>query len=315
MKSVWPLLLILLFLALGILAGRTRLMRRGKTATYLLDVCLYALLFSMGLRIGESDAIRTQIGRVGLIAAASAAATVIGTALAVGAAMTVAGRGAEAPPRRARLEATRGNAVVAVMVHLRDPFRLFAAVVAGFLIGYLFPFTTEATVARVTTYLLYLLILLIGFQLARTGVDLRGALLRRRTLLVPAATVVGTLAGGLLLAPLLSLRVGRALSIAAGFGWYSLSGVLITNLGDPVLGSAAFIANMLREGLSLLLIPLLGRAQLGEVAVGIAGATSMDVTLPLIGRSCGTAFVPLAVASGAILSFLVPILVPLLYRL
>lgn len=314
MQSVLPLFLILLFLVLGMLVGRTVLWRNGKTPGILLDLSLYALLFTMGYRIGESEAIRTQIGRVGVIAAASALASVLGTALIVAGVMALTGgrRSSEAA------QPTKGEdrgAVTRVMVHLKDPLRLFGAVVVGLVIGLILPIVGGDTIARISTWLLYLLVMMIGFQLIRSEVDLKAALLQPKTLLVPGATIVGTLAGGLILAPLIYLPVGKSLAVAAGFGWYSLSGVLITNLGDPVLGSAAFISNMLREGISLLFIPLLGRARLGEIAVGIAGATSMDVTLPLIGRSCGGSFVPLAVANGAILSFLVPILVPLLYRI
>lgn len=320
MSTLASLLLILLFLALGMLLGRTRIGGAGRSAGIFLDLCLYALLFSMGLRIGESESIRSQIARVGIIASTTALLSVLATALVVGLSVSLLGRrrreldGESArEPASSRVERKNGSA--AVMVHLKDPIRLFAAVLAGLLVGYLVKLLPEARITQITTWLLYLLVFLIGFQLVRSGVDIRRSLLQPRTLIVPAGAVVGTLASGFVLAPLLGLAPGRAMSVAAGFGWYSLSGVLITNLGDPVLGSAAFIANMLREGLSLLLIPLLGRLGLGEIAVGIAGATSMDVTLPLIGKSCGGSYVPLAVASGATLSFLVPILVPLLYQL
>lgn len=310
MENLGSLLLILLFLALGMLGGKTPVLRRGRTATLLLDLCLYALLFFMGLRIGESEAIRAQLLRVGLIAVATAVASVLGTALVIGSATHFSRRKRHVEAERASEQRNR-----AVMVHLKDPFRLLAAVAAGLLLGYLAPVVAEPVVGHITTWLLYLLIFMIGFQLVRGGVDLRTALLQPRTLLVPAGTVLGTLAAGAAIAPLLSLPPGRAMALAAGFGWYSLSGVLITNLGDPVLGSAAFVSNMLREGIALMVIPLLGKTGFGEVAVGIGGATSMDVTLPLIGRSCGGSFVPLAVANGAILSFLVPILVPILYQI
>ena len=46
---------------------------------------------------------------------------------------------------------------------------------------------------------------------------------------------------------------------------------------------------------------------------GNGGATTMDVTLPLIERSCGTDHVPLAIVNGAVLSMLVPFLVPFFY--
>ncbi|HUX22921.1 MAG TPA: lysine exporter LysO family protein [Spirochaetia bacterium] len=314
MQSVFPLLLILFFLALGMLLGRTSLLRNTRTPGILLDLSLYALLFTMGYRIGESEAIRSQIGRVGLVAVSSALASVFGTALVVAGVMAVSGGRRSADGAMSGTHEVRGI-VTRVMVHLKDPLRLFSAVIVGLVFGFVLPIVGQESIGRISTWLLYLLVLLIGLQLVRGEVDLRAALLQPRTLLVPAATIVGTLSGGLALAPLISLPLGKSLAVCAGFGWYSLSGVLITNLGDPVLGSAAFISNMLREGVSLLLIPLLGRARLGEVAIGIAGATSMDVTLPLIGRSCGGSYVPLAVANGAILSFLVPILVPLLYRI
>jgi uncharacterized membrane protein YbjE (DUF340 family) len=75
------------------------------------------------------------------------------------------------------------------------------------------------------------------------------------------------------------------------------------------------MANILRETIALLAIPFLGEARLAWLAVGVGGATSMDVTLPLIERSCGTEIVPLSIASGAVLSLLVPVLVPLFYNL
>lgn len=309
MENIVSLLLIFLFLALGLLSGRSRFLLGRPAAGRLLDLCLYALLFSMGLRIGEGEGVREQILRVGLIAVVSGLASVLGTALVVAAAARAV----------ARKQARRAPRAVAddqrVAVRLKDPLRLFAAVLTGFATGYLVPVIPAAVVALAATLLLYLLLFLVGFQLSRSGVDLRAALLRPTTLLVPAGAVVGSLAAAAAVAPLLSLPLGRSLSLASGFGWYSLSGVIITNLGDPVLGSAAFLANMLREGVALLVIPLLGRAGLPEVAVAIAGATSMDVTLPVIGRSCGQTYVPVAVASGAMLSFLVPILVPLVYRL
>lgn len=103
--------------------------------------------------------------------------------------------------------------------------------------------------------------------------------------------------------------------MAAGFGWYTLSGVLITDMGNPVLGSAGFMINLFRETIALIAIPLLGRTRFSLVSIGMAGATSMDVTLPLIERSCGTDYVSLALGHGIILSLLVPLLVPLFYNM
>jgi len=134
-------------------------------------------------------------------------------------------------------------------------------------------------------------------------------------ILLPLSTAVGSLLGGLAIGCFFNLSPGESLSLAAGFGWYTLSGVLITDMGNPVLGSAGFMINLFRETIALIAIPLLGRTRFSLVSIGIAGATSMDVTLPLIDRSCGKEYVSLSLSHGIILSFLVPFLVPLFYHL
>jgi uncharacterized membrane protein YbjE (DUF340 family) len=72
---------------------------------------------------------------------------------------------------------------------------------------------------------------------------------------------------------------------------------------------------MLRETLALLTIPVLCAAGRPEAAVGVGGATSMDVTLPLIERCAGPRLVPLALTHGVLLSLAVPFLVPVVFPL
>jgi uncharacterized membrane protein YbjE (DUF340 family) len=127
--------------------------------------------------------------------------------------------------------------------------------------------------------------------------------------------LLGMLAGGLLDGLALQMRPGAAMSLASGFGWYSLSGVILTRLDSPGLGAVSFLSNMLRESMALVLIPVLARTRFPLLAVGAGGATSMDVCLSITYRSLGGESIPLCMASGGILSFLVPLLVPLLYSL
>ena len=209
----------------------------------------------------------------------------------------------------------RTETVVFPANHFREPLRLFAIVVAGFFTGLVRGLFPALSGENISTWLLYLLILLVGADMVQSGVSVKRVLAHPETLLLPAGTVVGSLLGGLALAAAFGLPVGKALALSSGFGWYSLSGVIITDLGDPVLGSAGFMANMLRETIALLSIPLLARTRLPYLGIGVAGATSMDVSLPLIERTCGPASAPLAIASGAILSLMVPVLVPLFYQL
>jgi uncharacterized membrane protein YbjE (DUF340 family) len=68
--------------------------------------------------------------------------------------------------------------------------------------------------------------------------------------------------------------------MASGFGWYSLSGILLTESFGPVIGSAAFFNDLCRELLAIMLIPGLVRRS-RSTALGLCGATSMDFTLPV----------------------------------
>lgn len=43
--------------------------------------------------------------------------------------------------------------------------------------------------------------------------------------------------------------------MASGFGWYSLSGILLTESFGPVIGSAAFFNDLARELIAIMLIP------------------------------------------------------------
>jgi len=128
-------------------------------------------------------------------------------------------------------------------------------------------------------------------------------------------SVAGSLTGGVLSGLILGMAMGHALSIAAGLGWYSLSGVMIAGLGGRQLGAVAFLANVLRESLAFVLIPILGRRGHTIAAISTAGATSMDTALPLISASCGKEAAPASFVHGLLLSFLVPFLVPALFSL
>ncbi len=134
-------------------------------------------------------------------------------------------------------------------------------------------------------------------------------------LLVPVAIAGGSVLAGALMAPLVGLPVGQSAAVGGGFGWYSLSGVLLTNIGYPQAGALALLANVLRELVALTIIPAIARHWHPWQTLAPAGATASDVTLPIIIRSTGTDMGMLAAASGGLLSLAVPFVVPLLAAL
>ena len=185
-----------------------------------------------------------------------------------------------------------------------ESLQLCGVVFIGFMIG-LISFLQHATEA--SEYTLIFLLFLIGIQLRNNGMTLRQIVLNRRGMIVAVVVMVSSLLGGIINAFILDLPLKTGLAMASGFGWYSLSGILLTESYGPVIGSAAFFNDLARELLAIMLIPGLVRRS-RSTALGLCGATSMDFTLPVLQRSGGVEIVPAAIVHGFILSLLVPIL-------
>ena len=180
------------------------------------------------------------------------------------------------------------------------------AVLAGVVAGYwLLPPLPMAE--DLATAMLMLLLFLIGLQLRNAGLSLRRLLLNRHGLGISLVLAGSSLVAGLALAPMLDTGWYQSLALASGFGWYSLSGIVIGDALGPAWGGVAFLNDVIREIIALAIIPLL-ISRRPAMAIGYGGATAMDFTLPIIRSSGGLACVPVAIASGFILSFLSPVL-------
>ena len=172
----------------------------------------------------------------------------------------------------------------------------------------------------VTMWVLYALMLQVGIGI---GSDSRLKEILRtlspRLLFLPLATIVGTLVATLAVSFLLSRwSTAEVLAVGSGMGYYSLSSILITSLKEQSigvvaaaeLGTIALMANIFREIMTLVLAPLMVRwfSPLGPISAG--GATSMDVTLPVITRISGKEWVFVSIVHGIVVDFSVPFLVP-----
>lgn len=330
MDSFIQILVLLGFMVAGATLHAIKLSPPPKHTDRIIKVVLWALLFVMGFRLGNERELRSRLGEIGLLGLGTAVASLAGTILALWVAYALFDffrarrlgvRVTRARMSRARMSRARIGDSTNIRVpkglgwgHFKGPAILLAVVMVGFLAGVIAP-GAAFDYGLVTAWVLNALLFMIGLQFAQSGLSLRSAFVRIDTILVPTATLVGTLAGGLLVAFVFKLSAGKGLALSAGFGWYTLSGVIISDLGDAALGSAAFLANMARESLAFILIPLLATTRRPYIAIGVAGATAMDVTLPLIEQCVGPESVPVSFTSGALLSLLVPVLVPLFYGL
>ena len=126
-----------------------------------------------------------------------------------------------------------------------------------------------------------------------------------KILAFPLFVVLGSLLAGLVGGLILRIDVAGAMAVSAGYGWYTLSGPLIGQLFGAELGTLGFAANFFRELLTITAIPLM--VKLDKYApVASGGATTMDTTLPIIIRYCGSDMLITAFTNGLILTLIAP---------
>lgn len=134
--------------------------------------------------------------------------------------------------------------------------------------------------------------------------------MKLKIFLVPLGIIVGTLSGAAIASLLLpELKLKEVLAVGSGFGYYSLSSLLISEMAGESLGVIALLSNIIREMVTLLTTPLLVM-YFGKLAgISAGGATSMDTTLPVITRFSGKEWSIISVFSGIVLTLLVPFIV------
>jgi len=194
---------------------------------------------------------------------------------------------------------------------------VICAIAIGALAGFwLLPQAAVSYLDTVTNAALCLMLVGIGLDLgSRRETWTRLLALGWKVLLIPLLIAVGSLVGAVVGGFLLGLPVNESSAIGAGFGWYSLSGVLLAKIYSVETGALAFMTNVSREVIAFVLIPVLA-VKLGYlVAISPGGATTMDTTLPLISKATDADTTIIAMVSGTALSALVPLLVPLLIRI
>ena len=192
---------------------------------------------------------------------------------------------------------------------------VIGAMVLGIAVGRLGIFASFfATTSNASSWLLCVLLFVVGIGLGQNKeVWIRLRKMGLRVLIIPIAVAMGSLAGSLMVGLLLHMPYNHSLAVGAGFAWYSLSGLMIQGFGNVELGAIALLTNCFREFFAIILIPVLAK-KLGTItALAPGGAACMDTLLPLIDQTCGKDASILAFISGAVLTTIVPILVPLFY--
>ena len=127
---------------------------------------------------------------------------------------------------------------------------------------------------------------------------------------MPAAIFTGCLAGGLISSFALGVPESWAVISASGMGYYSLTGAFLTESFGIEAGTYGFIVNVSRDVFTVALIPLLRKISKGSpIASGAAGC--MDTMLVPVTKAVGPELGMVALISGTILTFVVPVWLPI----
>lgn len=213
---------------------------------------------------------------------------------------------------------------------MKGSLMILSSFAAGVLLAASGLFPEGIDVSNLSGYILYLLMLLVGLSL---GLD--SALVSTiksqpvRMLLLPISTMVGTFVGAFVAWAILeavaayggfsdgvrSLALADAMSVSSGFGYYSLSSILLNEARGAEIGTMALAANIIRELLTIVFAPLMVRLFGPLAPISAGGATTMDTTLPIIQRCSGNAFVPVSIFHGVVMDFSVPLFLTLFVSL
>ena len=131
-----------------------------------------------------------------------------------------------------------------------------------------------------------------------------------RLVLLPVMTIAGTWLGVIVVSIFMKNRsLADCLAVGSGFGYYSLSSILITQCKGVELGTIALLSNIMREVITLLFAPWMVKYFGNLAPISAGGATTMDTTFPIIVKCSGKDYAIVSIYQGFIVDFTVPFLV------
>ena len=279
----------------GILTGRLLRRRPLRALGNIITLIIWLLLFVLGLEVGGNGQVVRAAATLGMQALVLCTGALAGSI----ACSWLLWRVASGEPAPSPLAALRGSLVIVAF---------FAA---GTILGVTGGLPTTVAASSVSTYMLYALMFSVGMSLGHDA-TLAGRIrsLDRRMALLPLCTIVGTLTGAALASLILRpVSLSDALAVGAGFGYYSLSSIFISELRSVELGTVALLCNVLRELFTLLAAPWVARRFGPLAAISSGGATTFDTTLPILTRVAGPQYAVVAIFHGCATDFSVPFLV------
>lgn len=317
METLWYLAKLALALVLGMgsahLLGKDRFTHVSAYAQMFLVWLL--LFFFMGVNTGGIDGITSQFGTIGITALLiTLFFGVAGTIL-----VSLLFSFMLTPSLRSEHIAIAKRKEQSFIRRLYDIIKEPLILVSIVILGLVLRLGTNAFSwfdSSLVTYLLYVLLFFVGMGMVHRKISFKGVFFADRSLFfLPLYTILGTYVGALGVFVFTPYTLAEVVGMLSGFGWYSLSGILITDLGYPVLGSI-FVFVQSSEGEFL----ILSHSSVWKTWKAILLPSSLYCRCYQHGCHLGIALFSLwdadmvgSIYHGVIMSLVAPLLIPLFF--
>ena len=279
-----------------------------KGLDILINIALIILMLVIGLNIGISPQVMDNLGRIGLNCAVISVTAIFASAFLVSLCEKTILPLEETRKRfvseSSGSESESQTSIIVVIMPL--------CIVLGDIGGYfVFKDISTALLDIVLTMSLILLYISVGVSLGENKHVLSYTKqLGIRILILPAAIFIGSILGGLIVGIVLRIPLHYSVISASGMGYYSLTGATMTDYFGIEAGTYGFIVNVIRDVFTIILMPVLTRISKGS-PIAAGGAGCMDTMLVPVTKAVGIELGVVALISGTILTFLVPVWLPL----
>ena len=292
--------------------------RTLKVIDGMINTALILLMLTIGINIGISDSVMSNLNTIGrdcLVISLSAIAFSI--------LFTVIVEKTVLPLEALREKISSKNINSEMVIFQEEESKnspliwiMPASIVAGVVVGYLF-------VAHIQTLLLdYMLIGTLIILYVSVGISLGSnrkvfkyfKVVGFRVIYISIAILGGSLVGGFIAGTIFGVPLHISIMAASGMSYYSITGAYMTQVYGIEAGTYGFVVNVMREFFTVLLLPFLIKISVGSpIASGAAG--NMDTMLVPVTKFVGVELGLITLITGVILTFAVPIILPVLFGL
>ncbi len=295
MTVFFSLLPIVSLLVMGYVIGRFMSEKWVKLAGKSIGYLVWAILLFIGMEFGRLFEMPNLAMKIVGVASIYALATTLVACLLVLLFLKF--------ETKTKHSETRGK--VSFLAPVKEASIALLMVALGALCVWFFPYLSIVVEEyNVATMLLYALIFFVGIDLV--GVKLDKSWYSFEILMIPVLVIIGSLIGGVISMTIIGDSLSTSLAISSGFGWFTLSSVMISDELGAEYGAIALMTDLFRE-LTAIVFMYLFAHRFPRTTIASGGATTLDTTLPIIKQTCPQRNVPLALFSGFILTIAAPI--------